>query len=93
MLPNLRTLSAPALAVELDLPRRVFDLGVVGVFGDLDGDGAPLCTSLTVSGSAAVPDIPIKKLSWFSIKKIRTSWLSLYSGGAISCCGWLKIPG
>lgn len=42
MLPNLRTLSAPALAFELDLPMTVLDLpGVGGVEGSL-GEGAPL---------------------------------------------------
>lgn len=42
MLPNRRTLSAPALALELDLPMTVLDLpGVFGVEGVL-GDGAPL---------------------------------------------------
>ena len=93
-LPHFRTLSAPALAFELDRPMTVLDrLGVVGVPGALDGVGTPLCTSRTVSESAAVPCMPIKKLSWLSIRKMRTSWLSRYSGGAISCCGWLKMPG
>lgn len=72
MLPHLRTLSAPALALELERPTTVFDLvGVVGVAGCLTG--VPLCTSRTVSGSAPVPGMPMRKLSWFSIKKISTS--------------------
>jgi len=77
MLPNLRTLSAPALDVELDLPNVLLLLGVAGDPGD--GEGAPLWTSLTVFSSAAVPAIPTRKESWFSMRKIRTSWLRRYS--------------
>ena len=47
-------------------------------------DGGPLLTSSFVFSSMAVPVMPIKKLSWFSMRKIRTSWLSRYSFGAIS---------
>lgn len=87
ILPNFPTLSAPALALELVRPMIVFDLpGVVGVPGGCL-EGLPLCTSRTVSGSAAVPCMPMRKLSWFSIKKMRTSWLRRYSRGAISCWG------
>ena len=71
-LPYLRMLSVPALALELERPTTVLDrLGVVGVLGCLTG--VPLCTSLTVSGSAPVPGIPMRKLSWFSIRNMSTS--------------------
>lgn len=74
MLPHFLTLSAPALAFELERPTTVLALfGVVGVVGTFDGVGTPLWTSLTVSESAAVPCIPIKKLSWLSIKNMSTS--------------------
>ncbi len=62
--PNLRRLSAPALALDADRPKaafRPFGMGPVGVVAC--GDGAPLWTSLTVCSSAAVPVMPIKKLS------------------------------
>lgn len=86
ILPHFLTLSDPALAFELERPITVFALlGVVGVAGGFDGVWTPLCTSLTVSESAAVPCMPIKKLSWLSIKKMSTSWLSRYSGGAMLC--------
>lgn len=47
MLPNFRTLSAPALALELDRP-MVFDRDVLGLPDCFTG--VPLCTSRTVSG-------------------------------------------
>ena len=81
-------LSALLLALELDRLTTVLDLlGVTGEPGTLVGLGTPDCTSLTVSWSAAVPGIPIRKLSWFSIRKIKTSCESRYSWGAMSCCG------
>lgn len=62
MLPHFLTLSAATLELDPDLPITVLDLfGVVGVPGGFAG--VPLCTSRTVSGSAAVPCMPIKKLS------------------------------
>ena len=62
-LPHFLTLSAATLELDPDLPVTVLDLfGVVGVVGGLEGE-LPLCTSRTVSGSAAVPCIPIRKLS------------------------------
>ena len=64
--PNLRRLSAPALAFDADRPTVLFGLG------DRVAP-TPLSTSLTVFSSTAVPVMPIRKLSWFSIKKIRTS--------------------
>ena len=64
MLPHFRTLSAPTLAFEVDRPTTVLARpGVVGVLGVLVGEGTPLWTSLTVSESAAVPCIPMRKLS------------------------------
>ena len=68
-------LSAPMLAPELLRPMIVLDrpTGVVGVDGDLPGEGTPDCTSFTVSSFAAVPGIPMRKLSWFSMRKIKTS--------------------
>jgi len=55
-------LSARLLAFELDRPMIVFDRpGVVGVDGPFVG--VPLCTSRTVSASAAVPCMPMRKLS------------------------------
>ena len=59
MPPCFRRLSAPALAFEADLPRAA-GVARVGVMG---WRWAPLCTSLTVFSSAAVPLIPTKKLS------------------------------
>ena len=64
--PNFRRLSAPALAFEAERPTMLFG------FGDL-AEVAPLSTSLTVFSSTAVPVMPIRKLSWFSIKKMSTS--------------------
>jgi hypothetical protein len=62
MLPHLRMLSAPALAFDPVRPTMVFDLlGVVGVPGTCDG--VPVWTSRTVSGSASVPCMPMRKLS------------------------------
>lgn len=85
ILPHLCTLSAPALAFELDLPSpALVRPGGDGEPGE-PGAGAPLCTSMTVFSSAAVPCIPIRNESWFSIKKISTSWLRRYSFGAMSC--------
>lgn len=73
-------LSAFVLALELERFTTVLDLlGVAGEPGTLLGLGTPDCTSLTVSWSAAVPGIPMRKLSWFSIRKIRTSCDSRYS--------------
>lgn len=59
ILPSLRTLSAPALAFELLLPKPDFLFGF-GVVGPLTG-GVPCSTSCFVFSSAAVPCIPIKK--------------------------------
>lgn len=57
-------LSAPPLA--FDAERRKPD--------DRDGLAAALLwNSFTVCGSAAVPFMPNRKLSWFSIRKIKTS--------------------
>jgi hypothetical protein len=56
--------SALLLALELDRLTTVLDLlGVTGEAGALLGLGAPDCTSLTVWWSAAVPGIPMRKLS------------------------------
>ena len=57
-LPSLRTLSAPALAVEADLSRPDWFTPTAGVSGPW---GVPDSTSCTVFSSAAVPCIPIKK--------------------------------
>jgi hypothetical protein len=66
--PSLAIFSAPALAVDGD--RTMPDLGV-GVDGGL-ATGVPCCTSATVFSSAAVPCIPIRKWSWFSMRKMMT---------------------
>src|SRR5262249_21161333 len=66
ILPSRRTLSAPALAFELDLPKPDFLFGL-GVVGPLTG-GVPCSTSCMVCSSASVPCMPIKKWSWFSIR-------------------------
>ena len=72
-LPNFLTLSAPALAFEPDLPMTVLDLPGVAEGDEFLGVCEALCTSLTVFSSAAVPCIPIRKWSWFSMRKIKTS--------------------
>lgn len=61
--PYFRTLSAPALDTDPDLPNTApFKRdGVDGCF--CCGVGGPLCTSCTVFASAAVPCIPIRKES------------------------------
>ena len=82
-LPNFRKLSAPPLALETE--RRTVEWEV--------GRSIPPSTSFTVASSAAVPFMPNRKWSWFSIKNINTSWLSLYSSGDISCWGWESSPG
>jgi len=51
--PYFRTLSAPALALDVDRPTALGDRK----------DGAPLSTSFCVFSSTAVPDIPMRKLS------------------------------
>jgi hypothetical protein len=91
--PYRLTLSAPALALDEDLPMTVAleRPAVVGVRAC--GVEAPLSICFTVPSSTAVPSIPIKKWSWFSIKKIKTSWLRRYSFGAISWDGCDKMPG
>ena len=71
-----------ALALETDL--RMLEWA---------GRGIPASTSFMVSSSAAVPLMPNRKWSWFSIRKISTSWLSLYSSGDMSWLGWESMPG
>ena len=66
-LPYLRKLSAPPLALETE--RRTLVWVVVGARGARPPDS----TALTVSSSAAVPFMPNRKWSWFSMRKIKTS--------------------
>lgn len=62
-------LSAPPLALEAERLMVVFCKG--------GGGYMPPWMFWTVWASAAVPVMPNRKLSWFSIKKTSTSWLSL----------------
>jgi hypothetical protein len=66
--PSLATLSAPALAEDEDRTMPGFVLGVDGGLST----GVPFCTSSTVFSSAAVPCIPMRKWSWFSMRKMMT---------------------
>lgn len=54
--PNLRKLSAPALAFEAERPTMLFGLGD-------RAEAAPLSTSFCVFSSTAVPGMPTRKLS------------------------------
>jgi len=55
--PSLATLSAPALALDVDRTMPGFETGVDGGLST----GVPFCTSSTVFSSAAVPCIPMRK--------------------------------
>jgi hypothetical protein len=81
--PSLATLSAPALAEDAD---RTIPVDCFGVDGGLI-TGVPFCTSSTVFSSAAVPCIPMRKWSWFSMRKIMTHWFRRYSSGAMAWLG------
>ncbi len=61
--PYFLRLSAPALALDAERPSGLGERT----------EGGPLSTSFWVFSSTAVPDMPMRKLSWFSIKKINTS--------------------
>lgn len=63
----LRTPALILLAPELERPRRLFGARPT------EGVGGPLSTSALVFSSAPVPAMPIRKWSWFSMRKISTS--------------------